>query len=680
MSDISRIAIDVGGTFTDVVRLRGGKVGFEKVPTTPSDPKAGVLNGFAAAQLPLNEIDYFVHGTTLGLNALLTRRGAETGIITTEGFRDVYLLGRTARDPMYDFKYRRPESLVKRFNILEVPERLDFEGNVLREFDEAAAREAAAVMASHGVESVAICFLHSYANPEHEVRMAEIMADVAPEIEVTRSSALSREIREYERTSTAVLDAYIKPIVRTYLQGLSGELSASGFAGRFLMTRSGGGAMTVASVQEAPVNLILSGPAGGVLGAAWLAQNADYRNLITIDMGGTSLDASLVVNGAPLTYYDAQFESLPINLPSLYIHTIGAGGGSLLWMDEGDHLQVGPASAGADPGPAAYGSGGTDATFTDCALHVGYLGQESALAGTLSLQPDLAAQALSPLASQLGMSTEDVALGAIRISTTKIVGAVRSITIELGHNPADFGLLAFGGGGGLVAVDVARELSIPHVIVPPGPGAFSAFGMLMANVQHDFSRTLMGSLDGCDTSEVESLFGAMVEEGARALEAEGFAAERRQFQRFIDLRYVGQEHTVKIATRSPFDDSAVAEAAQMFSEAHLRTYGHTMPDPVEIVAIRVSATGQVDEPSLPIVEAGQGAPQPIGQREVYRGSGNRETYEVFDRSSLLAGQVVPGPAIIVEHTSTTVLHGGDSCKIGDLGELIISVEQESTDV
>lgn len=680
MSDASRIAIDVGGTFTDVVRIRAGEVGFEKVPTTPKDPKAGVLNGFEAAGVPFDEIDYFIHGTTLGLNALLTRRGAKTGIVTTEGFRDVYLLGRTARDPMYDFKYRRPDSLVARYDIFEVPERLDFEGNVLREFDEARAREVAAAVASGGLESVAICFLHSYANPEHEIRMAEILSEVAPEVEVTRSSALSREIREYERTSTAVLDAYIKPIVRSYLRELSGGLQGAGFTGQFLMTRSGGGAMTAESVQEAPVNLILSGPAGGVLGAAWLARNPKYANLITIDMGGTSLDASLVVDGNPLTYFDAQFESLPINLPSLYIHTIGAGGGSLLWMDEGDHLQVGPASAGADPGPAAYGTGGEDATFTDCALHVGYLGHEAALAGTLSLEPALAAGALAPLSERLGLSTQDVALGAIRISTTKIVGAVRSITIELGHNPSDFGLLAFGGGGGLVAVDVARELSIPTVIVPPGPGAFSAFGMLMANVQHDFSRTLMSPLEGCDVGEVEQLFQQMESEGATSLEAEGFAADRREFQRFIDLRYVGQEHTVKIPTAAPFDAAAVGHAAEAFAEAHLRTYGHTMPDPVEIVAIRVSGTGRVDQPTLPTLAAASGAPEPIGSREVYRGSGRSQTYLVFERDSLLSGHEILGPAIILEHTSTTVMHEGDRCLVGELGELEITVRQENSNV
>ena len=675
MAKGTRVAIDVGGTFTDVVSLNeeSGKLRFDKVPTTPSDPQQGVLNGMAAAETALNAIDFFVHGTTLGLNALLTRRGAKTGIITTAGFRDIYLLGRTDRVPMYDFKYQKPESLVERYNIFEVPERLDFEGNVLAEFDEAKAREVAQKVLEHGLESVAIVFLHSYVNPDHEQKMAKVLQELAPEVEVTLSSALSREIREYERTSTAVLDAYIKPIVRRYLRKLQASLAEGGFAGQFLMTRSGGGAMTAASVQEAPVNLILSGPAGGVLGASWFSGVAKHHNLITIDMGGTSLDASLVVDGEPLTYFDASFEGLPINLASLYIHTIGAGGGSLVWIDEGNHLQVGPASAGADPGPAAYGRGGEDATFTDAALHMGYLGNGNALAGSLELNPALAEAALKKSADALGMSVDEVALGVLRISTTKIVGAVRAITVELGHNPADFSLLSFGGGGGLVAVEVARELSIPHVVVPPGPGAFSAFGMLMANVQHDFARTRITALESADLAMMAIDYEQMEADGASALESEGFDEKDRTFSRYVDLRYVGQEHSVTLPVGETIDEAEIARLKEAFAEAHERAYGHTMPDPVELVALRVNATGEVESPTLPSVPAGSGKPQPIGENQVVVGGGTRVTYPVYHRDSLGAGDVIDGPAVITEHTATTVMHAGDRAEIGAVGEIVISV-------
>jgi len=672
----TRIAIDVGGTFTDVVTLEdaSGALRFDKVPTTPSDPQEGVLNGFAASGVTPADVDTFIHGTTLGLNALLTRRGAKTGIITTRGFRDVYLLGRTNRVPMYDFRYRKPRSLVERQHILEVAERLDFEGTVLVGFDEDSARAAAQRVVELGLESVAISFLHSYVNPEHEQRMAAILREAAPDIEVTVCSALSRELREYERTSTGVLDAYIKPIVRRYLSKLEATLAERGFAGQFLTTRSGGGAMTASTAKDAPVNLILSGPAGGVLGAAWFAQAAHQPNLITIDMGGTSLDASLVVNGEPLTYFDASFEGLPINLASLYIHTIGAGGGSLVWIDEGNHLQVGPASAGAEPGPASYGRGGTAATFTDAALHVGYLGNDMALAGSLTLDPDLAAQALASAAGALGMSVDAVARGVLRISTTKIVGAVRAITVELGRNPADFALLAFGGGGGLVGVDVARELKIGTVIVPPGPGAFCAFGMLMADVRHDYARTLIGKIDQLDVATVVGHLAAMRADGDAALLAEGFAQDARSYLVAIDMRYEGQEHSVRLPVVGGFSAAEADRLKVAFAEAHERAYGHTMPDPVEVVAVRLSAIGHQARPHLPAQERRDGVT--VAQRTtrpVFGVDGSVTDYAIHHRDDFRHGDAIAGPAVISEHTGTTVLHAGDTASIGAYGEIVITV-------
>lgn len=671
-----RIAIDVGGTFTDVVSLNNntGKLKFDKVPTTPSDPQQGVLAGMDAAGVSREDITFFVHGTTLGLNALLTRRGARMGIITTKGFRDVYLLGRTDRIPMFDFKYKKPKSLVTRDHIFEVDERLNFEGNVITEFDEVSARSAAARVKAAGLQAVAICFLHSYVNPAHEEKMAAILKEVVPDIEVTLSSRLSREIREYERTSTTVLDAYIKPIVRNYISKLQDSLKNQKFSGQFLMTRSGGGAMTANSAKEAPVNLILSGPAGGVLGASWFAQATGQRNLITIDMGGTSLDASLIVDGQPLTYFEAAFEGLPINLASLYIHTIGAGGGSVVWIDEGDHLQVGPMSAGADPGPAAYGKGGVEATFTDAALQVGYLGAAAALAGTLVLDASLAKNSLQKSADRLKMDVDDVANGVIRISVTKIVGAVRAITVELGHTPSDFALLSFGGGGGLVAVDVARELMIPTVIIPPGPGAFCAFGMLMASVQHDFSRTKISMFSEADPVQIESEFIEMQKSGSKTLLEEGFDSTHQTFQRYIDLRYLGQEHTVTMKVGPDMDAAAIDRISEEFAMAHEKAYGHAMPDPIEMVAVRLSAFGNVDQPKLPEISARtSGSLQPIGTRDVYQANGKRISYAIYHRDDFSKGDTFNGPAIVNEHTGTTVIHPGDSVTIGAHGEIVISL-------
>jgi N-methylhydantoinase A len=683
MSKTSRLAIDVGGTFTDVVELipETGELRFDKVPTTPDAPTRGVMDAFAVARASISDIGMFTHGTTLGLNALLTRTGARTAVIGTSGFRDVYLLGRTDRRTNYDITYRKPPALLERYDTFEVTERSRFDGTVHTPLDVEDARRVAAVIAARGYQSVAVAFLHSYANPAHELRMREVLAEVAPDVAVTLSHELSREYREYERTSTAVLDAYVKPIVRRYLHTLEGELAGGGFDGRFLMTRSGGGAMTASSAREQPVSLILSGPAGGVIGAAALSRVLGEPNLITIDMGGTSLDASLILDGEPVLYQGAEFEQLPINTPSLYIHTIGAGGGSIAWLDEAGGVQVGPQSAGAAPGPASYGRGGTLPTFTDAALAVGYLGSETPLGGKLTLDAALAEKALQPVAAALGMTVKALARGVIRISNTKIMGAVRAITVELGRDPKDFALLAFGGGGGLVAVDVARDLGIPTVIVPPGQGAFSAFGMLMADVQHDFARTSVSSLAGLDPSIVDADYRDMEEEARVLLSAEGFDERSCTLVRTLDVRYAGQEHSVTVSF--PADAADMVQAVEAsFARLHERQYGHTMDDPIEVTTLRLRATGSVDKPALPLIaERTSGTLRSEGSRAVYLSDGRPEVeYALYTRESLLAGDAIEGPAVIAEHTATTVLHAGERLRVGPYGEMVISVNHETGEI
>ena len=676
MSRTSRVAIDVGGTFTDVVELlpESGQLRFDKVPTTPAEPTAGVMAAFGVTDSELADVTMFTHGTTLGLNALLTRKGARAAVIATLGFRDVYLLGRTDRRTNYDITYRPPAPLLERYDTFEVPERILFDGSVHRPLDIGAARAIAATIAEREYDSVAVAFLHSYANPNHELQMRDVLAEVAPDVAVTLSHELSREYREYERTSTAVLDAYVKPIVRRYLQALERELADGGFAGRFLVTRSGGGAMTASSAREQPVSLILSGPAGGVIGAAAFAELVEQPNLITIDMGGTSLDASLIVDGEPVIHQGAEFEQLPINTPSLYIHTIGAGGGSIAWLDDAGALQVGPQSAGADPGPASYGRGGTDPTFTDAALTVGYLGTDTPLGGRLTLAADLAIAALQPIADKLELSPQALARGIVRISTTKIMGAVRAITVEVGRDPKDFALLSFGGGGGLVAVDVAKELNIPTVIVPPGQGAFSAFGMLMADVQHDFSRTAVRPLADVDAHSLREGFHPMAEQARSLLAGEGFDAEHQQLAYSVDVRYAGQEHTVTVGIPDNGDDLTAAIETQ-FTELHQRQYGHTMDDPIEITTTRLRATGLVDKPTLPTHPTQQrGTPRPDGHRAVYLSEAEPDVpYALYTRESLGAGDRIAGPAVIAEHTATTVIHAGDTLTVGAHGEMTIAV-------
>lgn len=679
MSENVRVAIDVGGTFTDVVKLvpETGELRFEKVPTTPTEPTAGVLAAFEKAEADPSTVTTFNHGSTLGLNSLLTRTGAKVAVIGTYGFRDVYLLGRTDRKVMYDFSYQKPAPLLERYDTFEVVERSLFDGSVATPFDEENAREVAQEIARRGYDAVAVAFLHAYANPAHENRMRDILAEEAPEVEVSLSNELSREYREYERTSTAVLDAYIKPIMRSYLRALQDELDERGFEGRFLMSRSGGGAMTASAAREQPVNLILSGPAGGVVGAGGFARLIGRANLITIDMGGTSLDASLVLDNTPVLYHGAEFEGLPINTPSLYIHTIGAGGGSLGYLDEAGALQVGPKSAGAVPGPAAYGRGGTQPTFTDAALAIGYLGVDTPLGGELTLARDKSLEALAPIAENLGLTVTQLARGMVQISNTKIVGAVRAITIELGHDPKDFSLLSFGGGGGLVAVDVARELGVPEVIVPPGQGAFSALGMLMADVQHDFSRTTIQPLDELDSVLADELYAGMEAEAAEALEAEGFGADRRAFRRVVAVRYSGQEHSVTVDYPETEADPRDAIRTE-FDKLHLRQYGHTMDDPIEITTLRLQAIGVVDKPDLPKIAArSAGDTFPVSVRTVTLPDETEADYALVARENLLAGDIIEGPAVVTEHTATTVLHAGDRLEVGTYGELVISIHKEA---
>ncbi len=672
----SRVAVDVGGTFTDIVRLDGdGTLRFEKVPTTPDEPTRGVIDSLHRAEVPMDGTSMFTHGTTLGLNALLTRSGARTAVIATRGFRDVYLLGRTAREGNYNILYRKPPGLLERYDTYEVPERMLFDGTVHQEFDADEARRVAELIRDRGYQAVAIGFLHAYANPTHEVAMREILNEVIPDIEVSISSDLSREYREYERTSTAVLDAYIKPIVRTYLYDLENELMSNGFSGRFLMMRSGGGSMTAAAAREQPVNLILSGPAGGVIGAAGFASMVGDPNLITVDMGGTSLDASLIVDGRPVLHHAAEFQGLPINISSLYIHTIGAGGGSIAWIDEAGGLQVGPQSAGADPGPASYGAGGIDPTFTDAALVMGYLGKETPLGGTLALSEELARQALTPLADRMEMSVERFARGVVQISTTKIVGAVRAITVELGRDPKDFALLAFGGAGGIVGVDVARDLGMARVIIPPGQGAFSALGMLMTDVQRDFSRTSVMPLQALNTEHLDTAFADMSVEAAEILEEEGFPPERQVTSRAVDLRYTGQEHSVSIGLPDGVVEDPIDYLATKFEDEHRQHYGHTMDDPVEITTFRLGAVGTVDKPDLPLLPArDKGSAQPFSIRPMLSGTGSTWVdTSVYLRDDLRAGDEIAGPAIIVEHTATTVFHTGDWLRVGEHGELVITL-------
>jgi N-methylhydantoinase A len=682
-----RLAADIGGTFVDAMELdtRTGRVRFRKAPTTPARPWEGVLTAIEALGTDLADVELFIHGTTLGLNAVLERRGDPTGILTNDGFRDVFLLGRgnVPSDHMYDFQYERPESLVRRAHTIGVRGRLDYKGRVVTDLDEDGVREAARVLVEErGVRSIAVCFLHSFLDPAHERRAAEIVRAAYPDVTVSVSTDIVREYREYERTSTTVLDAYIRPIFERYADRLEAGLAERGFTGRFLIMRSGGGSMTSAVAKTSPTHTVLSGPAGGIVGAEYVAEALGRDNLLTFDIGGTSLDTCVIERGAAVAAYEARLEHFPLLIPVYDIRTIGAGGGSIAHLDRG-LLKVGPQSAGADPGPVCYGRGGTRPTVTDAAVVLGYVDPARFLAGAMGLRGDAARDATrEQIAEPLGLDLPAAAAGVFDVLLARTVGAVRQITVERGHDPRMFSLLAFGGAGPLLAPLLAREMGIPEVVVPLAPSGFSAWGMLSADIVEDVSRTVMVTLDDADLAELERVFADAEAEAAASLAAQDVAPERAVLERSLEVRYLGQEHSLMVPSGRGLDPRAVREA---FEELHHARYGHTMDNRLQILNLRVRGVGRTERPGLPLLPAGDGdaSRARTGHRDAYDfGPRAMARFAVYDRARLAPGDTLAGPALIDEGTSTTVVHSGQRVDVDPYGHLLVTVraaERTATD-
>lgn len=676
-----RVAVDIGGTFVDAMELdtRTSAVRFRKASTTPARPWEGVLDAVTALGTDLAEAELFIHGTTLGLNAVLERRGETTGVITNEGMRDIFLLGRgnVPSDHMYDFQYERPPSLVQRRHTVGVRGRLDYQGAVVDELDEDSVREAARVLVEeHGVRSIAVCFLHSFRDPTHERRAAAIVRAAYPDVKVSISTDIVREYREYERTSTTVLDAYIRPIFERYVGELESALGERGFAGQFLIMRSGGGSMTAAAAKVSPTHTILSGPAGGVVGGTFLAEALDRENLLTFDIGGTSLDACVIERGSAVAAHEATLEEFPLLVPTYDIRTIGAGGGSVAWLDRG-LLKVGPQSAGAAPGPVCYGRGGTTPTVTDAAACLGYLDPKSFLSGEMDLHVDDARVALSrEVAEPLGMDVEAAAAGIFDVMLARTVGAVRQITVERGHDPRIFSLLAFGGAGPLTAPLLAREMSIREVVVPFAPSGFSAWGMLSADVVEDVSRTLMVPLDELDLDELEATFDALGVEATKSLAAQGVPADRAVLERQLEIRYLGQEHTLPVTLAEGSDEATIRAT---FEDLHEARYGHVMSNRLQVLNVRVRGIGRTERVEVPTLAAGDGDPAQAttGERRAFDfGTRTLVPFTVYDRFLLEPGDTFPGPALVDEGTSTTVVHSGQRVDVDEHGYLLVTAEEE----
>ena len=678
-NNTQRVAVDIGGTFVDAITFdrETGTVNLEKATTTPDQPSEGVLNSIDKVDADLTDTEAFVHGTTLGLNAVLERTGAITGIITNEGFTDVYEIARTnvERDAMYDINYQKPESMVPRRRRRGVPGRLNSNGDVIEELDEAAIKNAAnELVKDHNVDAIAICFLHAYQNDQHEQAAAEVVRDAYPEVSVSVSSDITREYREYERTSTAVLDSYIKPIFENYVDTLDSALTDEGFDGSFFITRSGGGTLTAESAKTAPVQTILSGPAGGLIGASQVGDVTGREDLITVDMGGTSLDAAVIEGGSPLVKYDSTLEHQPMLVPVYDIRTIGAGGGSIAWLD-GGLLKVGPESAGADPGPICYDNGGTEPTVTDAALALGFLNPADFLGGEMDTAAEDAIDGIqSTLADPLNTTIEDASRGVFDVALANTVGAIREITVEKGLDPRNFSMVAYGGAGPMFVPLVARELGVNEVLVPQAPSVFSAWGMLMADVVYDFSQTNIAVLDDVDFDTLDGTFDELEAEGRETLAEEGIDEGRQRLERAVEMRYLGQEHTVEVDADGI---NNLDELADRFETQHEIRYGHTMNDLVQVVHLRVRAVGENDKPTLDRQVGRDGALEPTDTREAYCfASDDFRDFDVYNRATLAPGDKLDGPAVVTEPTTSLVFHGDQFATVDDYGHIIITTEDD----
>jgi N-methylhydantoinase A/oxoprolinase/acetone carboxylase beta subunit len=683
------IGVDVGGTFTDIVfaDTESGRNLIHKVPTTPDDPARGVIAGILELcernGLPRVALNHVLHGTTIGTNAVLEHTGAVTGMITTAGYRDVTHIGRHQRPQHYSIRQEVPwqdRPLAKRRHRLTVAERVvPPKGEVLVPLDEAAVRKAAGALRDAGAEAVAVCFLFSYLNPAHEMRAAQIVHEEWPEAFVCTSSGVAPQFREFERFTTALLNAFVGPRLKAYVEQLDRSLGEAGLAADLHIMCSNGGVATAATVAQTPVLTLLSGPAAGVLGGAWSGALSSHQHLITFDVGGTSADIGIAIDGhfAEASARDTWIGGFPVLAPMIDIHTIGAGGGSIAYIDEGGAFRVGPRSAGARPGPAAYGHGGEEPTVTDANLLLGRLDPDNFLGGAMRLDANAARRALGKLADQLRLPLEETAEGILTIVNASMANAISSRTVQKGLDPRDFVLVAFGGAGPLHGAEVARALGIPEVVIPAYPGITSAVGLITTDLKYDAVRTEFQAGDAVDLARLNTDFAAIQKGLARQLAADGVRPEDAAFHRAGDLRYVGQGYELRVPfPNEPLDGVGLAAAFARFGELHHAEYGHVFPNsPIEIVNIRVTGIGRMPKIAAPRPSEGgriaaalvKAAPCAfrIGDRL------ERLPTPFYRRDLVPLDEPIAGPAIILQIDSTTVVPPAASLYADHSGNLIL---------
>lgn len=672
------VAVDIGGTFTDLVAYdhASHRVHYTKSPTTYGNFVEGILDCFAKGKLAPDDTEIVNHGTTLVINALIQRRGANAALVTTKGFRDVLEIARGNRSDPFDLNYRRDPPLIPRKLRFEVDERIASSGEAVRPLDVEGLTALAGTLKAAGVEAIAVFFMNSYANPAHEVQAAEILKGLLPGVYVSCSTELTREWYEYERTSTVAANVFVGPIVDTYVRRLEGDLKSKGFEGSLFMMGSNGGLLSVERTCNQPIALVESGPIGGCIGAGAYAQALGFQNVVAFDMGGTTAKCAIVENGrfsVESVYYAGGYvKGFPIKSPVIDIVEVGSGGGSIAWLDGQKRLYVGPQSAGSTPGPACYGRGGTEPTVTDANLLLGRLNPDHFLGGELTLDKDAAFKAVhDKIAAPLGYGDEagviKMAEGIIAIATVIMAGAIRKVSVERGLDPRDFVMFCYGGGGPLHASRLAQELSIPTVIIPPEPGNFSAVGMLLADARLDLAKTFVGELSDDLIASADTAFKEMEQEAATVLTRE-FGPHDLIYQRFAEMRYKGQRHNIKIPVSGLVDASSIRTA---FERDYKRRYGHAdAKAKAEFQAVHLSVFAPLQCPEISRLPRPPVASQKVGRRNVYFSeAGGMIEAVVYERDTLAPGFAASGPAVIEEYGSTTIVGPSDRFEIGPMREI-----------
>lgn len=668
------IGVDVGGTFTDAVLYddTARQVSYAKAPSTPADPTQGVIDVIDAVGVPIERIDRFVHGITIGTNSILQAKGATVWMLVTRGFRDVLEIARTNRLELYDIKSLKPPPVVERLRVREVDERLYYDGTVHTPLDEEQVRSLLSELPTSDGDAIAVCFVHSYAHADHERRALEVVREVHPELFSCASSDVLPEMREYDRFNTTALNAYIGPLMARYMDDLQGQFKDRGYQGEIFIMTSNGGLSSVTRAQRLPISTVLSGPAGGVAATVHLGSLTGFQNLITCDMGGTSTDVCLIEDlEIPVT--NQQVIGPYVNrTPQIAINAVGAGGGSIAWLDAGDILMVGPQSAGADPGPACYGHGGTEPTVTDANLVLNRLSPGTSLAGRIALDRERAVNALRPIMSRLSLDELELADGIVRIAIARMVSAIKQISITNGHDPRDFALCAYGGAGPMHAAFIAEELEIDRVIIPLGPGNFAAMGALISDIRQDhvLTRTLQPRRESFEV--VESTFLDMEATARQALEHEGVAADAIDIRRSLGMRYLGQSWELEVEVPATIRTHEALE--DTFGAVHDRRFGHRSGAPSEIVSFRVAAIGRVNKPELAAWHVhGEPSEAELGQRQVFFDGAFHEV-PIYDRARLPLERQITGPAVIEESGATTVLPPRWRARVLGLGDLYLEKE------